>query len=118
MSYFDLPSQAIEVIYQFAGFAVSAAAIWLGVAKDWTEVINTGITFFALFLSANFYDWWWGRLPKYLFFLAIGLSAILIFLLFMRIRNGTTGPAAIRQRSAVCDNLGLWQSIRAMDNRG
>ncbi len=41
MSYFGLPPQTIEVIYQFARFAVSAAAIWLGVAKGWAEVINS-----------------------------------------------------------------------------
>ena len=77
-SYFELPKEQIENIYQIAGFVFSALAILLGIRKGWPEVVNTGNTFFTLFLYTKFYDWWWDWLPKYQFFLAIGITAILI----------------------------------------
>ena len=36
--------------------------------------VNTGVVFFVIFLYTKFYDWWWDLLPKYLFFLILGLT--------------------------------------------
>lgn len=91
ISYLDLNRDTVEVIYQLAGFVFSAAAIWLGIRKSWPEVVNTGNVFFTIFLYTKFYDWWWDWMPKYLFFLVIGLSAILILLVFKRLRNAAAG---------------------------
>jgi hypothetical protein len=33
--------------------------------------VNTGITFFVIFLYTKFFDWWWDALPKWLFFLLL-----------------------------------------------
>jgi uncharacterized membrane protein len=87
VSYLDIAQKSIESIYQVAGFLFSAAAIWVGIRKNWPEVVNTGNVFFTIFLYTKFYDWWWEWLPKYLFFLLIGLTAILMLLLFKRLRN-------------------------------
>jgi hypothetical protein len=38
-------------------------------------------------LYTKFYDWWWDWMPKYLFFLTLGLVAILLLLLFKRLRT-------------------------------
>jgi uncharacterized membrane protein len=76
----------IEGLYQVAGFALSAAVIWLGARRYWNEVVNTGITFFVIFLYSKLFDWWWDVMPKYLFFLVLGLSAILILLVLRRLR--------------------------------
>lgn len=86
-SYLNFGSSSIEVIYQMVGFAVSVVAIWVGVRNNWPEVINTGNVFFTLFIYTKFFDWWWDWMPKYLFFLLIGLSAILMLLIFKRLRN-------------------------------
>jgi len=51
-------------------------------------VVNTGMTFFVIFLYTKFYDWWWDIMPKYLFFLVIGLSAVLLLIVFKRLRTG------------------------------
>jgi len=90
VSYLDIANDSVEIIYQIAGFVFSAAAIWLGIHKSWPEVVNTGNVFFTIFLYTKFYDWWWDWMPKYLFFLVIGLTAILMLLIFKRLRNAVT----------------------------
>lgn len=89
VSYLRLDHDTVEDIYQVAGFALSAAAIWLGVRRHWPEVINTGTTFFVIFLYTKFYDWWWKIMPKYLFFLVLGLTALLILFVLRRLRKAT-----------------------------
>jgi uncharacterized membrane protein len=48
--------------------------------------VNTGMTFFVIFLYTKFFDWWWEIMPKYLFFLVLGLTAILLLLVLRRLR--------------------------------
>jgi uncharacterized membrane protein len=79
--------RSIEGGYELAGFAVSALAIWIGARRQWTDTVNTGITFFVNFLYTKFFDWWWDVMPKYLFFLVLGLAAILILLVLKRLRR-------------------------------
>ena len=91
VSYLTLDNDSIEVIYQIAGFVLSAAAIWLGIRKGWQDVVNTGNVFFTIFLYTKFFDWWWDLMPKYLFFLVVALTAILMLLVFKRMRDATLG---------------------------
>jgi hypothetical protein len=86
VSYLTMENDTIEGLYQVAGFVLSAAAIWLGVRRGFGDVVNTGNVFFTLFLYTKFYDWWWEWMPKYLFFLIIGLSAVLMLFVFKRLR--------------------------------
>jgi uncharacterized membrane protein len=87
LSYLDFEPSVIRGFYQLLGFAGSAAAVWLGIRRHWPEVVNTGLTFFVVFLYTKFFDWWWEIMPKSLFFLVIGLTAILLLLVFKRLRN-------------------------------
>ena len=89
ISYMNITSETVEVFYQIIGFGCSSAAIWYGIKKNFPEVVNTGNVFFTIFLYTKFYDWCWDWMPKYLFFLLIGLSAILILLIFKRLRNSS-----------------------------
>jgi uncharacterized membrane protein len=86
-SYFALDVGTIEALYQVAGFVTSAAAVWLGIRKQWPETVNVGVTAFVVFLYAKFFDWWWDAMPKSLFFLLLGLAAILILLVLRRVRG-------------------------------
>jgi uncharacterized membrane protein len=88
ISYLDFDRKPIQGFYQILGFAGTAAAMWLGARRHWPEVVNTGLTFFVIFLYTKFYDWWWEIMPKYLFFLVIGLSAVLLLVVFKRLRTG------------------------------
>jgi uncharacterized membrane protein len=93
ISYLRFDNSVVEVIYQIAGFLFSASAIWLGIRKNWPDVINAGNAFFVLFLYTKFYDWWWKWMPKYLFFLLIGLTAILALLILKRLRKAGSDQA-------------------------
>jgi len=89
-SYLAWPVATIEHVYQIAGFIFGALVIWLGLRRQWTETANTGVVFFVIFLYTKFYDWWWESMPKYLFFLVLGLTAVLVLLVMKRLRR----PAA------------------------
>lgn len=93
--YEGLSARAIEHGYEVAGFGASALAIWLGARRQWSDTVNTGVTFFVIFLYTKFFDWWWQTLPKWLFFLVLGLVAILILLVLKRLRrDGIAGGGA------------------------
>lgn len=86
-SYLDLDRRLIEGCYQSLGFLGTAALIWHGTRNRWSEVVNTGVTLFVIFLYTKLFDWWWDAMPKYLFFLLMGLTAILLLLVFKRLRK-------------------------------
>ncbi|HEY5292425.1 MAG TPA: DUF2157 domain-containing protein [Burkholderiales bacterium] len=86
-SYLYLDPKVIQGFYQILGFAGSAGAIWLGARRNWPEVLNTGVTFFVVFLYTKFFDWWWEIMPKYLFFLVLGLTAVLLLFVLRRMRT-------------------------------
>ena len=94
--YEGISTRGIEAGYEVAGFVASALAIWLGARRQWPDTVNTGITFFVIFLYTKFFDWWWETMPKWLFFLVLGLVAILILLVLKRMRRraGTAAEAA------------------------
>ncbi len=89
VSYMNFTKETVEALYQIIGFSCSSIAIWYGIRKSFQEVVNTGNVFFAIFLYTKFYDWWWDWMPKYLFFLLVGLSAILVLLILKRLRNSS-----------------------------
>jgi len=84
----------IKGIYQVLGFTGSAAVIWLGMRRSWPEVANTGMVFFVIFLYTKFFDWWWDVMPKYLFFLVVGLTAILFLVVLRRLHRSRKGGEA------------------------
>ncbi|MDB5766740.1 MAG: rane protein [Collimonas fungivorans] len=92
-SYLDIDADFIRHGYQVAGFLFSAGAIWLGIRRHWPEVVNTGVAFFVIFLFTKFYDWWWESMPKYLFFLVLGLTAVLTLVILKRLRAMQSGEA-------------------------
>ena len=94
-SHLALSADFIEGSYQVLGFAISAAAIWLGARRGWGEVVNTGLVMFVVFLYTKFYDWWWEVMPKYLFFLVLGLTAVLFLFVLRRLRAVT--PAGVQR---------------------
>ena len=92
-SYLNWDPTTIEHSYQAIGFAVSAAAIWAGTRWHWPETSNAGVVFFVIFLFTKFYDWWWESMPKYLFFLLLGLTALLALFVLRRLRSANPTPS-------------------------
>lgn len=85
-SYFSIDRDTIEGIYQVIGFVFSGLAIYIGIKKELSEVVTSGNIFFTIFLYTKFYDWFWAIMPKYVFFLIIGMSAVGILMLLKRYR--------------------------------
>ena len=85
--YLNADAAIIEGAYQVAGFVLSALAIVLGTRRMWRETTNTGTTFFVIFLYTKFYDWWWAIMPKWMFFMVVGLSALLLLVVLRRLRG-------------------------------
>lgn len=86
-SYLPWSPNVIEGIYQVMGFVASALLVLFGLRTRAANLMLAGNVFFALFLYTKFFDWWWDWLPKYLFFLVIGLTAILALMVFNRLRK-------------------------------
>lgn len=93
-SYLPWGVRTIEHFYQVAGFALSAGAIWLGIRRQWAESANCGTVFFVIFMFTKFFDWWWHTMPKWLFFLLIGLTSVLFLLVMMRVRRAIAAGSA------------------------
>jgi uncharacterized membrane protein len=93
-SYLPWSSGVIEAAYQVTGFVLSGGIIALGIRRHWPGLTNLGSTFFVLYLYTKFFDWWWDWMPKYLFFLVLGLSAVLLLLMLKRLRAAARGGMA------------------------
>ncbi len=87
VSYLELDHHLVEGFYQTLGFLGTAGLIWWGTRRHWSDVVNTGVTLFVIFFYTKLYDWWWDAMPKYLFFMLMGLAAILLLLVFKRLRG-------------------------------
>ena len=92
-SYLPGDSRTIERAYQLFGLGAAGAAVWTGIRWNWNGVVNLGTAFFTLFLFIRLVDWWWEWMPKYLFFLLVGVVALALVAAFKRLRT--------RMRSAV-----------------
>lgn len=90
-SYLPLDPDAVEILYQIAGFLLAGLAIWIGIRLSWKEVTNLGTIFLIAFLYIKFFDWWWDAMPKYLFFLVLGLVAVGLLVVLKKFRSVLRG---------------------------
>jgi uncharacterized membrane protein len=86
-SYRLLPTTALHAVYDTAGFVLPAGAIYWGIRRRWTDVVNASAGFLVLFTYAKFFDWWWEVLPRYVFFLVLGGLAVATMLVLARLRR-------------------------------
>lgn len=86
-SYLPFAPAIVEGSYQVLGFVGSAGIIWLGIRRADGQLFHLGATFLVLFLYTKVFDWWWDWLPKWLFFLVVGLIAIGVLLGLGRLRR-------------------------------
>jgi hypothetical protein len=86
-------AKTVESFYQITGLALSAAVVALGIRQGWQEAVRIGTTFFVVFLWTRLYNWWWDWMPKYLFFLILGLTAAGVLWGLHRLRRRSAAPA-------------------------
>lgn len=94
VSYMRLDRDAVEILYQVVGFLLAGLSIWFGIRRGMKEVANTGATFFVIFLYTKFFDWWWDWMPKYQFFLVLGVIAVGLLFILSRARRMLKGVAS------------------------
>jgi uncharacterized membrane protein len=81
-----LPARTLEALYQLAGLALSVGVAFHGLRLGRSGLVNLGAAAFVVFLFVRLQAWWWNWMPKYLFFLLIGLIALLLLFFFRRLR--------------------------------
>jgi hypothetical protein len=84
--YLPLPGDAHSGLYQVLAFGAAALVVWLGVRHDLREIVNIGSGFFTLYLFDRLFSWWWDWMPRYLFFLIIGATAVALLAVFRKLR--------------------------------
>ena len=81
-------ARTVETIYQLIGLLFSGAVVLHGIRLGRSGLVNLGAGTFIIFLYIKLYTWWWAWMPKYLFFLLVGLVALLLLYLFQRLHAG------------------------------
>jgi hypothetical protein len=84
----------VEAAYQTVGLLLSVGVVVHGVRLSRKGLVNLGVVAFIAFLFIRLHAWWWQWMPKYLFFLLIGLIAVGLLLVFRALRTRLTKGAA------------------------
>lgn len=92
-SLLPVPPRWAEYIYQILSFSAASLGIWIGIKRSMTGVVNLSAAFFVVSLYARLTEWWWSWMPKYLFFLLLGLIALALLAAFQRLRRAVGRPA-------------------------
>ena len=87
LSWLRVDAAPIEVAYILLSLMVGVAAIVAGTRMGWAEVASVGAVGFATALVVRLTDWWWGWMPHWVFFLAVGCVAIAVLLAFRWVRS-------------------------------
>ncbi|MFN0172523.1 MAG: DUF2157 domain-containing protein [Bryobacteraceae bacterium] len=87
VSYLDMDPKNIERLYEVVGIVVTTLAIWRGVDRGSAVLVNMGSSTLAIFLLIRWSHWLWDLLPRYVFFLSLGLVAVGLIALFKRLRG-------------------------------
>ena len=75
-----------EILYQLLTLGASVVVIALGVRRGWRETMLVGTGAFLLLAVIKSVDWFWDWMPRYLYFLLLGLVAVLVVLVLRRWR--------------------------------
>jgi hypothetical protein len=87
-----LDGDTAEGLYQAVSLLAAAAMIALAIARRWPETVYLSCGALIVYLVAKYSDWWWDVMPRWLFFLLLGLFALALLWLFRRLRARLTGP--------------------------
>jgi uncharacterized membrane protein len=86
LSGLGLTRRTTEILFQLLTLAASVAVMALGVRRGWRETLFTGTGAFLVLAVIKSVDWFWDWLPRYLYFLLLGLVAVLVVLVLRRWR--------------------------------
>jgi hypothetical protein len=78
-------------LYQVVSLLAAAAMIALAIARRWPETVYLSCGALIVYLVAKYFDWWWDVMPRWIFFLLLGLFALALLALFRRLRARLAG---------------------------
>jgi hypothetical protein len=84
----NLAPGLVAASYQVLGLLLSGGVVFHGLRLGRSGLVNLGAAAFIVFLFVRLHSWWWEWMPKYVFFLVVGLIAIGLLLVFRHIRIG------------------------------
>jgi uncharacterized membrane protein len=90
-----LSPSLVAAVYQIVGLFLSAGVVFHGVRLGQKGLLNLGAVSFIVFVFIRLHAWWWNWMPKYLFFLIIGLTALGLLLVFRRLRTRPSEGAPV-----------------------
>jgi hypothetical protein len=76
----------VAAAYQLAGILLSVGVIVHGLRLGEGQLVNLSALAFVVFLFTRLHAWWWAWMPKYAFFLVLGLIAFGLLLVFRQVR--------------------------------
>ena len=77
----------LEGLYQVACAIIFPWLIVIGLRRASRIITIIGTAFLSMFLLMRLQDWFWDYLPKWLFFLLVGLLAVLVLMVLRRLRS-------------------------------
>jgi hypothetical protein len=81
----------METLTQLGGLALATAVVYHGLVLREGSVANTGAIGFVIFVFTRLHAWCWEWMPKYVFFLTLGLIAVVLLLAFRWLRRRSAG---------------------------
>lgn len=69
------PDHAVAVLYQVLTVLVCVIVLVLAIRNRWNESVGLASIVLTLFLLSRFVEWFWDRIPRYLFFLVLAVLA-------------------------------------------
>lgn len=94
LSYLPLSEDNSAMLYQLLGMLAAGLAIRYGIPRGLAAVVNVSAVAFVAFLYCRLVAWWWDWMPKYLFFLIIGLLSLGLLVAFRKTRLRLVGEAS------------------------
>lgn len=85
-SWLPFHERVVQTVYQVLSLVVPAVAIGVGIRRGSTDTLAIGGVLFSVALFAKYVDWWWDWMPRFLFFLAVGATALALLWVFGRVR--------------------------------
>jgi hypothetical protein len=86
-SYFLHSASGRAACYQVFGMAASAAVIWFGISRRVPSAANAAAAAFVVFLYCRLVAWWWDWMPRYLFFLIVGVISLALLVALRKVRR-------------------------------
>lgn len=86
-TYLTLSKSGTAALYQVFGMLASAAVIWFGISRRIPAAANVAAGSFVIFLYCRLVAWWWDWMPRYIFFLIVGLLSLALLVVFRKIRR-------------------------------